>query len=586
MKLDVLVAMLAYGGNGGVATILPDIGLWLMKLQTQLNSDDRIGRVGIQRFGDIPLTMERNRIVKTAKEANYDVVLMLDSDNVPDLYLDRRPWAKPFWNTSFDFLYERASKGLPSVVAAPYCGPPPHPTGGGYENVYVFKAEGNETGNPEAGFRFEAYDRNTAAQMRGIQEIAAGPTGCIIYTTDSFDLLPIGDLTQAEILDAYRDGRMDQQRALRLLNMQSWFFYEFTDRWQTQKASTEDVTNTREIQLAGINKHGEPVVFCNWDAWAGHYKPKCVGMPEPIKMEQVNEIYREAVQSNLSNYESIQDLDFSDFHKRNIEAGSFVNNLDDEAEEEKPDKPAGAKDPNLAGGHQIVPRMIYGRKVTSVGHVTSESDLAAWHWLVAQQAKAKPEKHLRVVEIGSWVGESAIALQSGFGPAGGTVFCVDTWQGTPSDSTSSIVKCIGSDELFNYFLQNVGDLIDSSIKVIRGDSLSVAEQLSEQGPQDADLVMIDANHDEDWVALDLEAWFPHVAEDGILCGHDWTDTFPGVIKAVTDFCKQFGLEPKVVPDTCVWYIEKAEILESMASKSDDGESAQQWDTGEEFDTPS
>lgn len=554
MKLDVLVAMLAYGGNGGVATILPDIGLWLMKLQKEFDSDDRVGRVGIQRFGGIPLTDERNKIVSTAKQANFDVILMLDSDNVPDLYLGKRPWAKPFWNSSFDFLYERQSRGLPSVIAAPYCGPPPHPVNGGYENVYVFQAENNETGNPDTGFRFEAYDRNTASQMRGIQEIAAGPTGCIVYTTDAFDLMPIGDLTQAEILDAYRDGRMDQQRALRLLNMESWFFYEYTDRFKTQKVSTEDVTNTREIQLAGINKYGEPVVFCNWDAWAGHYKPKCVGMPEPVRMEQINDIYREACEANLSAFEEIRDVDFSG----NLEAG--------ESEDPRPER----EPEDIVAGHKILPRMLCGRKVTSVGHVTSDNDLDGLRRLVESLAKKHPEKHLRVIEIGSWVGESAIALQSGFGPAGGTVFCIDTWEGSSTDSTGAIAKRVGYDALFQYFLGNVGDLIDDTIKVIRGSSLDVAEAFGESGPQDADLIFIDANHDYEWVLEDLHAWIDHVADDGILCGHDFTLGFPGVVEAVQEFCAGFGVEPKLMEHTLLWYIEKAELL---AGKSDDGESA-------------
>lgn len=563
MKLDVLIALYCFGGNGGVATILPDIALWLMKLQKSLDGDDRVGRVGIQKFGDIPLTMARNHCVKTAKDGKLDVILMIDSDNVPDLYLGKKPWAKPFWDTSFEFLYERKRRGLPSVIAAPYCGPPPHPANGGCENVYVFKAEDNETGRPEMGFRFEAYDRGTASQMRGIQEIAAGPTGCIIYTTDAFDLMPVGKMSRPEILDAYRAGDIDQDRALRLLSMESWFFYEFTDGYQTQKASTEDVTNTREIQLAGINKHGEPIVFCNWDAWAGHYKPKCVGMPEPIRMEQINSLYREACETQLSAFEEVRNVDFG--------VPAARNGNDSEPSPSGDDPPPENGQNELPGKHLIVPRMLFGRKVNSVGHVTAEVDLAALHWLVKQLAERNPEKHLRVIEIGSWVGESAIALQSGFGPAGGTVFCVDTWEGTPNDATGTIGKLVGQKKLFQHFLDNVGDLIDSTIKVIRGDSLTVAKAFSESGPQAADLIFIDANHDYEWIKADLHAWIEHLADDGIFCGHDFVDGFPGVVEAVMEFCAEFGVEPKTPEDTGLWFIEKSELL--AGKKADDGASA-------------
>ena len=45
--------------------------------------------------------------------------------------------------------------------------------------------------------------------------------------------------------------------------MESWFWYEFTDGPRTSKASTEDVTNTREIQLASYLKFKEPTPLAN-----------------------------------------------------------------------------------------------------------------------------------------------------------------------------------------------------------------------------------------------------------------------------------------------------------------------------------
>ena len=315
-KLDVLVCLLCYAGNGGVATVLPEIAVWFAKLYSKMQNDDRIGRIAVKRAGDIPLTMVRNGLVKAAKDGGFDCLMMIDSDNVPDLYDGHAPNAKPFWETSFDFLYERALKGLPSVVCAPYCGPPPHPVGGGQENVYVFHVSSDESDDKDpskhGAVRFEAYTREHAAIMRGIQPIAAGPTGCILYTTDAFDLMPLHGMTDEEILQKHASGEISTARAKQLLRMESWFFYEFTDQYQTQKSSTEDVTNTREIQFAGIEKFGEPVVFCNWDAWAGHYKPKCVGAPQVLRIEQVSNIFAEAVRSNVSTREESVYLDLPD----------------------------------------------------------------------------------------------------------------------------------------------------------------------------------------------------------------------------------------------------------------------------------
>ena len=177
MKLSVFAAFLCYGGNGGVATLLPEIMFWWTKVYAEMLKDERIDRIVAKKFGDVPLTMERNRIVRTAKDLGCDVVLMIDSDNVPDLYEGFLKESKPFWQTSFDFLYERKQRGVPTVVAAPYCGPPPHPTNGGMENVYVFHGEAMEGDIDKVPLRLTAYSRQQASQMRGIQPMDAGPTG-------------------------------------------------------------------------------------------------------------------------------------------------------------------------------------------------------------------------------------------------------------------------------------------------------------------------------------------------------------------------------------------------------------------------
>lgn len=309
--LDVLIAVLTYGGNGGVATCLPSHATWLSKITRAMSHDGRVGKIAVRQYGDIPLSMERNRIVKEAKAEGFDVILMMDSDNVPDLYFGRDPEAKPFWQSSFDFLFERYVKGLPTVVCAPYCGPPPDPVRGGEENVYVFYFSTNEQG---ADLRpaIVPYSRDHAATMRGIKPIAAGPTGVILYTTSAFDLMPIRQKNNREILEEYREGKLSLDRAEELINLESWFFYEYTDAEQSRKASTEDVTNTREIQLAGLVKHKQPIVFCNWDAWAGHYKPKLVGRPTVIPIEAISNVFRDAVRANVSAGDETLMLDFYD----------------------------------------------------------------------------------------------------------------------------------------------------------------------------------------------------------------------------------------------------------------------------------
>jgi len=403
-KLKILFAQFAYAGNGGVATVLPHYVPWFAKVYKQLSADDRVEQVAIKVYGDIPLDIERNRVVLDAKQHGFDVIVMLDSDNVPDLYFGHRSEARAFIETSFNFLYEREIKGIPTVVCAPYCGPPPHPTKGGSENVYVFFAthdEGDDSNPDHVGrIRFEAYSREHAAIMRGIQPCAAGPTGCIMYSTSAFDLMPVHQHTKDEILDDLMAGKISKDRAKQLINMESWFYYESPNGLRTSKASTEDVTNTREIQMAGLQKHGEPVVFCNWDAWAGHFKPKCVGAPSLLRIESVSNLFRETVVNNISGQEQSVDIDFTGgepLPDPKVVTSGRVGESDDYA--------IGSDGAMVAPAKPV-------KKTIRLGHpfdqsVWAEETLLAIRGIVEQESRVNP---IRVAVFGDMTGELTHAV--------------------------------------------------------------------------------------------------------------------------------------------------------------------------------
>jgi len=79
-----------------------------------------------------------------------------------------------------------------------------------------------------------------------------------------------------------------------------FFEYEWTDGYASQKASTEDVQNTRDIGMACALRYGYNPVYCNWDAWAGHWKPWCVGKPRMYCTEQIAENFKAAVEQQRS----------------------------------------------------------------------------------------------------------------------------------------------------------------------------------------------------------------------------------------------------------------------------------------------
>lgn len=259
-KFRVLVATFSYGGNGGIKSEVPDVRNWLIRTSHEAAKDERIEAFDICDFADTPITMCRNNAVKTALDHDYDFLLMVDSDMNPDLLLGKSPVAQPFWKTSFDFVVQNwRLKEAGVCVGAPYCGPPP------LENCYVFRWRKHQSQNPgERDMKLDSYTREEAAVLRGIQRVAALPTGLILF-----------------------DNRLFHLTAPRDASDSPWFYYEYTDRYQTRKASTEDVTATRDISLACLHRHGYNPIYCNWDAWAGHWKPKCVCKPDILFADEV-----------------------------------------------------------------------------------------------------------------------------------------------------------------------------------------------------------------------------------------------------------------------------------------------------------
>ena len=283
-KLNVFFAFYPYGGNGATAAEHPNIRNWFAKTVTYCKQDQRIGEIVTRDFADTPITMTRNASVLAARKAGADVLIMVDSDQQLDLYTDMEDGAKDFFPSSFDFVYERKAKGLVSAIGAPYCGPPPA------ECVYIFKWCNDETGHPNVDHKLSMYSREEGAVAAGIQPCAALPTGCIMFDMDLFDITDPKKEYQG-LLARYGD----QKIARALTN--PWFYYEWKDIYCAEKASTEDVTVSRDMVLCAYAKLGYNSLFCNWDSWAGHWKPKCVGKPVLLTSESVNDKYREAVLS-------------------------------------------------------------------------------------------------------------------------------------------------------------------------------------------------------------------------------------------------------------------------------------------------
>lgn len=133
-----------------------------------------------------------------------------------------------------------------------------------------------------------------------------------------------------------------------------------------------------------------------------------------------------------------------------------------------------------------------------------------------------------VVELGSWLGLSARFMARLLSP-GGKLYCIDTWAGSaehwniPDFEVQRRLVL-----LYQQFLSNVmHDDLCNQIIPFRTTTLEGARMLMVR----ADLVYVDAAHDEESVYQDIMAWHAKLAPGGIMCGDDWD--WPSVQAGVT-----------------------------------------------------
>lgn len=141
---------------------------------------------------------------------------------------------------------------------------------------------------------------------------------------------------------------------------------------------------------------------------------------------------------------------------------------------------------------------------------------------IIQQKKPKI-----VIEVGSWLGASTRYIAQTI-PQGSIVYAVDTWEGSPDEPGHMNDARVKHKKLFHIFLSNVAqaELVHKIIP-IRMTSMEACSAFTGQ----ADLIYIDAAHDEESVYMDIINWSKKLAPGGVICGDDW-NVWPSVTAAV------------------------------------------------------
>lgn len=252
-KWKVMLATFPYGG-----VQRDEITPWCMS--AALWAHDRAdidGELLYWSVNDTPVTMSRNRAIVTAVNSGADILVLVDSDMVPDI--DRK---HPFLPNAFEFIKSRWHSA-PTIISAPYCtaGPDYLPVMGTWRTH-------------RGGFEIksELYTREEAESFHGIRPCSLQGTGLMALDMRIFTGFEIGgEIVKLE---------------------PPWFRYEFTDATNALKATTEDMYFTRQVTLL-FAQHGLEIGYVDWDAWAYHVKPQFVGKPQGVMLRAIAEMQRE-----------------------------------------------------------------------------------------------------------------------------------------------------------------------------------------------------------------------------------------------------------------------------------------------------
>lgn len=534
-KVDVLRVLFAYSGNGGVASTIPELVDWWGETLHKMKTDPRIGRVGTLVLCDTPITMTRNQALAVARDGGFDFLLMLDSDNEPDGDLGRDPTAKPFWEEAFGLAYDRLMRGKQTIVAAPYCGPPPSPGQiDGGEVPYLFQWENNESGVDKPGYKLRLISRHEAALMRGIHRVAALPTGCC--------LLSVGVLYGMK---------------------KPYFYYEF-DEEHAHKNSTEDVVFTRNASLRWQQKGGDNICFATCDSWAYHHKTKVVGRPTIMPVEAISEDFRQAVMDGHNAGDMMLDINpeipaNARLAASRVQIGGSPMHSEplpppSEVRPAPPSEPAPLREqepPVSDSGFAdcpIVHRNVGGQMVTTDAR-----------WPLTEQDAAAITKLVESIESHN---PRIVALNVG-----------------PGDNLAVILQAAWMREKFGVFASAANINRDAYAKNMASAGLGDLAACPEVDPdpsdfdnQELDLLWVGHPHlglclSNDEAAFD--AWVSHVKPGGMIAGIGYT-THPRVPLLLNWFVRH-GMQINSVENSTVWFVSKPfPVAEAATEEDSDG----------------
>lgn len=163
---------------------------------------------------------------------------------------------------------------------------------------------------------------------------------------------------------------------------------------------------------------------------------------------------------------------------------------------------------------------------------------AELRWL-AEQAQSRR----RIVEFGAWKGRSTKALAVVAETYGGQVDTFDFFEGYLPDKPSDLLQAL--DFAVNLQQELFSGTVQAHARATRHAPLVLVTS--------AQMVFIDAGHSYDAVKQDIRIATYLLRGRGLLCGHDFSNDYPGVQQAVQELVPGY----QRAPGGDIWYKELA-----------------------------
>lgn len=197
-------------------------------------------------------------------------------------------------------------------------------------------------------------------------------------------------------------------------------------------------------------------------------------------------------------------------------------------------------------------------------------DLQGWngnHHIFSDLIKELKPK--QIVEVGSWKGQSSVTMAEVVKRENldTKILCIDTWLGAlefwltenlnqHDQNERNLLLKNGYPQIYYQFLSNIVHTNNQNIILPLPLTSALAAKVLLARNIKAELVYIDASHEEDDVYNDIVAYWKILSNDGIMFGDDFHTFWPGVQNAVKKFSKQNSIEYEQVDN--FWLMRKKE----------------------------